>query len=54
MNRSMVTVVGAVVVAAIIIFSVLAGVRGLISSAQKSQAKAIAAIYRPQEKGGAQ
>jgi len=49
----MVTVVAAVVAAAIIIFSVVAGVRGLISSAQKSQAQAIAAIDGQREKGGA-
>ena len=54
MSRSMVTVLAAVAVAAVIIFSVVTGVRELISSSQKSQAQAITAIDGPQEKGGAQ
>jgi hypothetical protein len=53
MSRSMVTVIAAVVVAAVIIFSAVTGVRGLINSAQKSQAQAIAAIDGQREKGGA-
>ncbi len=42
----------AAIVAAVIIFSVVSGVRGLISSTQKSQAQAIAAIEGMKEKGG--
>ena len=52
MSRSMVSVIAAVVVAAVIIFSVVTGVKGLISFAQKSQSRAIAAIDEQQEKGG--
>ena len=54
MSRSIVTVIAAVAAAAVIIFSLVAGVRGLISSEQKSQAQAIAAIDGTQVKGGAQ
>jgi len=54
MSRSTVTVITVVVASAVIIFSVLTGVRGIINSAQKAQAQAIAAIDGPCQKGGAQ
>ncbi len=52
--KTITAAVMAAIVAAVIIFSVVTGVKGLISSAQKSQAQAIAAIDGSQEKGGAQ
>jgi len=54
MSRSILTVIAVVAAAVVIIFSVVTGVRGLISSAQKSQSEAIAAINGQQIKGGAQ
>ncbi|HXW67969.1 MAG TPA: hypothetical protein VEJ88_00040 [Dissulfurispiraceae bacterium] len=54
MSRTTVTVIAVVVASAVIIFSVLTGVRGIINSAQKAQAQAIAAIDGPCQKGGTQ
>ena len=44
----------AAIAAAVIILSVVSGVKGLISDAQKAQDQSIAAIDGQQAKGGAQ
>lgn len=51
--KTITAAVMAAIVAAVIIISVVTGIRGLISSAQKAQAQAIAAIDGTQIKGGA-
>jgi len=52
--KAIIAAVMAVIVAAVIIFSVVTGVKGLISSAQNEQSQAIAAIDGQPTKGGAQ